>query len=189
MQRRSRKRMIYSVLVVLAWFGFAVDGTKALFSDSATLTSSTMATGTVDLLISNSQNSSSTIYEEERPGFNAQLSPGETQESYFLLKNTGTSSVDLDISVKSVVKTSVQDLPQSTTLKFTPVDSTGASIGEEVSDSVSALSVSTLPLKVTIPAGGYQRFRLKTSLASSYTQQNKSISYDLIFTGVQHLLP
>jgi len=38
---------------------------------------------------------------------------------------------------------------------------------------------------VIVPTSATQRFKLKATLASSYTAANQSIGYDLVLTGTQ----
>ena len=86
-----------ALCVLLGWLSFVADGAHALFSDSTTLTSNTLTTGSADILVSNSQSSSSSTYDTTRPGFSLSLVPGVTVEKFFLIKNASASDVDMDI--------------------------------------------------------------------------------------------
>lgn len=185
----TRKRILYGTTVLLVWLGFVTNGAYALFSDSAALTGNTIASGTASLLISNSQNPTSTIYEEARPGFAFTMSPGEYDEKYLILKNASQSNVDFDISVSAVLNNTVDtyDLPQSTTIEFTPVDELGTVIGESKSTLLGSLLTGPLPLNITVPKGSTMRLKMRTGILAAYTPQGVSVTYDLIFTGNQKI--
>ncbi|HZE86797.1 MAG TPA: hypothetical protein VE090_01185 [Methylomirabilota bacterium] len=89
------KRIILSLLIIIAVSGAAFAGTRALLSDQATLAASTFSTGTVDLRISNSV-STSASFADSQPGFTGSLLPGQTQTKFFRLRNL---SSDTDFSV------------------------------------------------------------------------------------------
>ena len=182
------KRLLYSVLIVLVWLGFVVEGSHALFVGSATLATNTISTGTANLLISNSQNGSSTTYADTRPGFALNLDPGDSDTHYFLLKNTGTGNVGFDITVAAMSASGLENLSmeQAINLEFTPVDSSGTATGSATTFPMIGLQTSPNQLNVTIPANSVQRFKLKTTLSSSYPNQNQTTGYDLMFVGVQH---
>lgn len=183
------KRLVYSLAIVLAWLGFVIEGSFALFSDGAVLAGNTLTTGTSDLMISNSQNSTSTIYDESRPGFSYRLNPGESAEKFFILKNVTESGPALDIGVFAQVPSVVPELMNATRFEFVPVDGEGVATGTAVNASLTQLTSGSLNLGASVLAGSTQRFKMKTLLDSGYSQQNVSLSYDLYFTGLQHYEP
>lgn len=191
MRTRWNRRLLYSLAVVLLWLGFVVEGSHALFSDQAVLAGNTLNTGTVDLQISNSQNPSSTTYADSRPGFTLNLAPGETDEHYFLLRNVSSSNVALDIIASDMIPNldtaDISQLASQTTIEFVPVDASGNPVGTAVQGNLQTIYSTNLPMGVSIPQGANQRFKMRTTLASSYSQQGKSISYDLQFNGLQHV--
>lgn len=183
---RTSKRLIYSLAIVLAWLGFVVEGSHALFNSSAILASNAITTGTAGLEISNSQNGSSTTYASSRPGFALNLNPGESDTHYFFLKNVSSGNTDFDISVNGVEADGASaTLEQGVQLEFTPVDSTGNPTGSVVSQPLQSILSSSLQLNVIVPANTVQRFRLKTTLSGTYAGQGDTTGYDLSFTGVQ----
>jgi hypothetical protein len=184
--RLSTRRFLYALIIVLAWFGFLIDGTQALFRDQALLKSNTISSGTAALLISNSQNASSTIYEHERPGFSYTLSPGQYEEKYLLLKNASGSDVSFDLEVQAVVQGVVNsELLYGAEIYFEPVDEQGVATGAAVGDSLYTLAQYSKPINVRIPKGVVQRLRMRTGLQPSVENQGLNLSYDLVFTGVQ----
>jgi hypothetical protein len=187
MRTKIPKRLFYSLLIVLLWLGFVVDGSHALFSDAATLAGNTITTGTADLLVSNSQNASSTVFEESRPGFAFTLSPGESGEKYFLLKNASGGNVDFDLSLSATVPNGNSPLATALNLAIQEIDETGTPTGTVFSVPLSSLLSEPTPLGLTIGKSTTKRFKLRTSLSSAYGTQADSISYDLVFTGNQHL--
>lgn len=184
--RKLPKRLFIGVCLALAWFSVAVQSSNALFNDSVTLTGNTITTGTVDLLISNSQNSSSTIYSDTRTGFSLVMSPGESQERYIILKNASNSTLAMDIDVQAMIQSgTIGDIFQNVQIEFLPVDSTGLAMGNSVNGTINSISNQRLRLGISIPQDSTQRFRIRTSLNANYNQQNQNASYDLIFYGTQ----
>jgi len=180
------KRLMYSLAIVLAWFGFVIEGSHALFSSAATLSGSTISTGNASLLISNSQAASSTTFADTRPGFSVNLNPGESDSHYFILKNTGTSGVPMDVSVTGAVTTdALAPITTMIALEFTPVDGTGVAQGPSVRAILNSM-VAPVRLTTTIPANATQRYMVKATLDPAYGLQGQSVSYDLAFTGIQH---
>lgn len=186
MFRKFPKRIFYSLAIVLAWLAFAVEGSHALFVDSVALTGNTITSGSADLLISNSQNGSSTTYSVDRPGFSFLLSPGQSEEQYFLLKNASISDVPFDIQFRAVSQVSNSDLKPAIKLEFTPVDSTGIATGSSFGGTLDEILTQEKASGVTIPAGSAQRFKMVVTLLPIYSKQNQTITYDLFFTGLQH---
>lgn len=190
MSRKISIRIVYTLGIVLVWLGFVLEGSHALFSDAASLTGNALATGNAALEVSNSQNGSSTLFAEVRPGFSYTLSPGQHEDKYFILRNNSGSEVPLDISVSPAIQApTASDLLPAFHLEFTPVDSSGALIGSSVDGNLSTMSIQPMSLGVVIPKGETQRFRLRAALLSTYAQQDQSLAYDLVFTGNQHLNP
>ncbi len=180
------KRVLYSVLIVLAWLGFVVEGSHALFSDFASLSNNSITTGTVDLQISNSQNGTSTVYADVRPGFAMIINPGESDDHYLILKNASQADTPFDIDVTASPQGTNPELFNALTVDFTPVDTQGTAVGAPVSVPMLTLVNSRLPLGITINKGSTQRILVHTKLAATYASQNQSITYDLTFNGTQH---
>lgn len=183
------KRLFYSLLVVMLWLSFVVEGAHALFQDTASLTGTTLTTGTVGLLISNSQNPSSTIYEHSRPGFSAAINPGESVERYFLLKNASQADIPLNIDGVAALQVGNQQITTATRVAVVPVDETGLPTGESTPLTISNANGPHSAIFATIPQGGTQRFKLITSLDAAYDGQNQTIAYDLLLTGTQKVSP
>jgi len=184
------KRIFFSVIIVLLWFGFVVDGAHALFTDSAILTDTTINTGSAHLLISNSQNPSSTLFDTSRPGFAINnLVPGESVDHYFFLKNTSDPDIDFDIAVQAIV---ARDTAQNSriqngiTVSIYPVDDTGTVAQQGFTRPLAGMS-NTLPTGFLVPQGETQRFILRVTLDPSFSEQNVGTTFDLIFTGTQHI--
>jgi len=190
MPRSLPRRVVYALLLALLWLGFVVEGSHALFASAATLGGSTITTGTTSLLISNSQNGTSTTFSDTRPGFSVSLAPGQHDDHYLILKNASSAAVDFDAAVMATVTApGPGTLAGATTLQFTPVDSSGATTGAMVQSALDTLNGQTLQLGVTIPQGTTQRFLVRTVLDSSYADQGQSLTYDLRFSGTQHYVP
>lgn len=183
------RRLFYGLLLVLLWLGYVVEGSHALFASAAGLTGTTLTTGTTSLLISNSQNGTSSLFSQSRPGFALSLSPGQHDDHYIILKNASPSNVDLDISAATALSNPIDNgLAALTTISFTPVDSSGTPTGAAQMGALDQFT-QNLSLNTTIPQGASQRFLMRTALDSSYSQQGQTISYDLNFSGVQHYVP
>lgn len=186
--KRSLKRVVYSLVVLLLWMSFVVDGAHAYFSDSVGLTGNTISTGSADLLISNSQNPTSTTYDDTRPGFAFNLTPGETQEKYFLLKNASTANIPFDISVMASAVTGSEQLRSNVDIEIFPVDDTGASAGQGIQESLDELLNNQSQIVATIAKGATQRFKLRVRLGFGLSEQDASLSYDLVFNGTQRVV-
>jgi hypothetical protein len=183
----TRKRILYSSTIILCWLGFVGKGTYALFNDTASLASNNISTGTASLLISNSQSASSTTYEDTRPGFSFTLSPGQTDEKFFLLKNTSQADIDFDIDATAVITSTadMKELPQNTTIEFIPVDEQGVATGQSASATLYNYSNGHIPIPVTVAKGGTARLKMRVGVNQNYGVQGVSATYDLIFTGNQ----
>jgi hypothetical protein len=186
MSLRTR-RLLYGLGLVLVWLGFVTEGSYSLFSDTATLASNTLTTGSIDLQVSNSQAGSSTTYSDSRPGFTHPVGPGQESVHYFLLKNQSPSDIPLDLLVMTSLYGESQMVADSVELSFTPVNADGDSIGSEVRTKLGDIVRVPESLGVTVAKGVAQRFRFAVVLSPGYTQQNQSVNYDLVFIGNQHL--
>lgn len=180
-------RFVMSILLVLAWLGFVVQGTHALFSDQVSLTGNIITTGGTDLQISNSQNGSSTLFADSRSGFSFDLSPGEWEDKYFFLKNVGSSDIALDIDVNCNSTGDSDAMLGSLSVEFTPVDSEGNPQGSKIATTLREMLSRHINLGVSVAEGKSQRFLLRVGLSANYFRQNDSAAYDLYFTGTQHL--
>jgi hypothetical protein len=180
------RRAIYSTLVVMLWLGFVVDGTHALFTGQAALTGTGMTTGTANLLVSNSQNANSTLFDTTRPGFSLSLVPGQTIDKYFMLKNTSDGQIDFDISVLTSNLTGGTDIADYLKIGIYPVDDSGLVSDAGFQADLRSLK-STTATNLLVPHGTTRRFILRTSLDTNYSVQGVTASYDLTFIGVQHM--
>lgn len=180
------RRILVALLAVLAWLGFVVEGSHALFTDQATLAGNSITTGTTNLLISNSQNASSTVYDKSRPGFALNLSPGEQSEKYFLLKNSSSGDVDFRLSIGA---TNLGSMPIAMgpflSLILMQVDDSGTAIGSPFVTLLSDTLSSSRETPFILPKGSTQRFKLISKLSDTYSTQGDAVSYDLVMTGKQ----
>jgi hypothetical protein len=183
----SLRKLSLSLMLVIVWLGFIVGGSHALFGDAASLSGNVITTGTANLLISNSQGSTYTQFDDSRPGFDYNLIPGQEESRYFVLKNGSASNVTFDISVSVIGQNTTPEVLSFVTLKFVPVDDAGNETGPVVSFGMTTYGSTVVPLGVQIPAGGVQRMKAITGLSSASTAQGKTIMYDLVFTGVQKI--
>jgi hypothetical protein len=186
-----KQRILFATLGVIAWTTLTAGGTRALLSDAATLTNNGLTTGSANLLISNSQASSSTTYEKVREGFSYTLNPGESVSRYFFLKNTSTSEIMLDTSVQAAITSGQSAMNDAIKIAFYAVDATGGTIGAEgpvIEASLTALQQQRLDLPgPAVGRGATQRYKMVISLAASVSSANQAVSYDLVFNGVQSL--
>jgi hypothetical protein len=160
-----------------------------VLSDSVTLTGISISTGTVNLEISNSQNSSSTLYADTRPGYSVSLSPDSISENYFFLRNSSSSAITFDIYAKAINLTGdVTTMENSLQLVFLPVDGSGNATGAGVTTSLAALRTQAVPLNVGVVSGTTQRFKMTLSANAGFSQVIKTVGYDLELTGVQHVI-
>jgi hypothetical protein len=173
------------------WVGLIAMESQAVFSDQVNLTGNSISTGSVNLLISNSQNPNSTTFEKAREGFSFDLLPGQSAEKYFLLKNASAYESNFEIGVGIAIKQiSSDDLAQYVLLEITPVDGEGNVVeGQVVYANLENLKTNPFPtLGPLIPKGGVQRYRLKTTMSESYQVPQVGVTYDLIFEGVQKVI-
>ena len=190
MKNRSRKTWVLLAALLVLWLSYTVQGSRALLSASASLTSNTISTGSANLLVSNSQNSSSTIYDTERPGFSFQINPGESVDKFFLLKNASVADVPLEVAV-SVPPAMLGSgmFPDSLSIEIVPVDADGQPIQDAVTarSSLADLMLKPQILDGEIAHSATKRYRLRTILSQNYDTPNSSVSYDLVLTGTQKL--
>jgi len=186
--RRLPRRTLFIVVLLLTWVSLAADTARALFSDSATLVGNTITTSSSELLVSNSQNQSSTTYASTRPGFSIALSPGQDSGQFFLLKNASDADTDLSIDASVIVTGGSQTIKDHIRIEFAEVDSEGVFIGAravaEMRDLVDGQRVS---LNSVVPKGSTRRYAMITSLDPNFTQSGDGVTYDLVLTGTQTL--
>ena len=182
-----RGRLVFSVFVILAWFGLIAEGAHALYSDTAALSSNSVSSGSVDLQVSNSQSATTTTYADSRIGFSFYLNPGESDEKYFFLKNVSTSNSSLDIDVIGGNPSTLGTIADAVTLEFLPVDSTGVAVGTPVAATLRYFLTNHVVLGTSLNKGDFQRFKVKALMSQSFSQPGASITYDLMFTGTQHV--
>jgi len=188
MRYTSKTKLALSASLLLMWVALIATESRALFNDSATLNGNAITTGSMSLLVSNSQSASSTTYEEVREGFSFNLLPGQSAEKYFLLKNTSPADAAFEIAVSLCFNAAYNsDLARNIMVDITAVDGEGTALSTPVVHSTAfELAENSLPvLGPLIPKGGYQRYKLKTSLAESYAIPNDVAAYDLTFIGTQ----
>ncbi len=167
-----------------------IRGAHALFYDQVALTSNTISTGTANLLISNSQSGSSTIYDKQRPGFDLVMNPGQVVDRYFLLKNASPSDVVFDIYAHVSVNSGTSSLIEAISFEFMPVDSEGVPIpgAENTSVALDRLTRDQVQLNSPpIAKGAVQRYRLRQSVSGFFGGQGEATSFDLQLVGRQHL--
>lgn len=185
MYRKNLTRVIWSIAIVFLWVGFVTDSAHAIFTDAVSLTGNVISTGSADLLISNSQNPSSTVFEDSRPGFSQMLSPGQTTEKYFLLKNASAADVSFGIDLQATNATGSANLRSAVNLEIIPIDGDGLPQGEGIAGTLNDLAQQHSRIFTSIGHGVTQRFKIRTGLSNGYADQNQSLTYDLVFTGTQ----
>lgn len=184
--RRIPRRLFWALLAVILWMGFLVDGSHALYADQVTLTGNSITSGTTDLLISNSQNASSTVFDKSRTGFAFNLSPGEQADRYFLVKNASDGDVDFRLSVAAAVSgTDYMSLIEHTQLVFKEIAPDGSETGNSTQVTLTALRNGPVETPFVITKGSTQRYKMSTSLTPDYGTQGQAATYDLIFIGNQ----
>lgn len=186
MPRNVPRKVLYSLSVLLLWLSFVVEGSHALFTSAATLTSSNIMTGTSMLTVSNSQDPSPTDFQTSAPGFTFTISPGTSQQYYFSLQNSSPSQIDLDIDASVANANLSNGIADATTLTFTPVDSLGSPTAEPSSATLTTLLNQHKTINSTVLKGGQQRYLVKASLAPTFTAQSLPLSFDIVLTGTQH---
>ena len=186
--RKGKKRSVLMALcVLLGWMSFVADGAHALFVSNAALTSNVITTGSSDILVSNSQNSTSTVFESTRPGFAISVTPGVPVDKYFLVRSVSPSGVDMDLDAHITTTTPPGLLSSSLLLSFVPVDSAGAEVGTPIVRSLESLTATHSPSFGLLLHNTTQRYKVSVLLDSAYKSQGDGITYDLILTGTQHL--
>ena len=189
MPQRVPRKVFYSLLIVLLWLGFLTEGSHALLTDSATIAANSLTTGSAGLMVSTSQDLTSPLFAQSRPGFTLNGIPGKSDSRYVSLRNDSPASVPLDIDLFSNIQSGANNIYSATVLGFTPVDVTGTSTGQPISATLASSSGGHIKLNVTIPPQGIQRFRMDTTVDQAYGLSGQNATYDLIFTGTQHYVP
>ena len=180
------KKLILSLFIITAVGATAIYSTRALLSDSVTLTTNTFSTGTVDLQISKN---ATTNYADTLSGLftNVQDLPGQTQTQYFYLKNNG-SGVDLSIAAQSAnISVNGGVLSSNVNVTFTPVDSSNTQIAGSTPVSHTLADWLTTPTLLgtpNVPSGGRQKYKMDVTLDSGVTSSG-TFSFDFTFTGTQ----
>lgn len=190
MKRFSRRKFLIVASGTLMWLGLIVSSSFAALSDSATLTGNSVTVGSANLLISNSQASSSTLYEKSREGFSFNLVPGQKSEKYFLLKNTSNGEVPLSVVMSASLTQPNVHLESAVTVEVAPVDSEGNLLADASfqGSTLKVLKDGQVQLDGIIPKGGFQRYRMRVSVNPGLSTPDLNIGYDLVFTGHQQVL-
>jgi hypothetical protein len=183
----KKQKIVVCALTLIAWTSFVATGSFALFRDQVTLTDNTVTTGTASLKISNSQNASSTIYEDSRVGFATELVPGQSSTKFFLVKNVSDATIGFDLSATVTLMGGSQGMVNGIQLEIMPVDENGIDLlGQHpVGGLLANMSSSVQPLGIVVQKGEVQRFRLTTSLVESIELQSDTASYNLVINGTQ----
>jgi hypothetical protein len=187
MRYRFARRLFFALLAVMLWLGFVVDGSHALFSDSVRLVGNTLTTGTTNLLISNSQNPTSTVFDKERAGFAMALNPGESVGKFFLIKNANDGGVNFQLFLNSALASGDTSMPLYVTVTLQEVDHDGVGVGPTAQFNLENLMHNYLELPFVVQTGEVKRFQIITKLEGAYSTQNTSIAYALNFSGTQKL--
>lgn len=171
-----------SMMVMTLVGGSAFTGTRALLSDTVTLTDNTYSTGSIDLQIG--KDGDANWYNTTLVGFtNLNLLPGQSAVNYPWLKNN--SNTDMTISVKASVTDSALD-PDKVLVSFVPVDGAGNPVGTVFGPyplSGYAAGYSNLP--DTLPVGAERRYKMTVQIASDVVTPNATSKFDLEFVGTQ----
>jgi hypothetical protein len=187
-QHRFSRRVFFALLAAILWAGFVVDGSHALFADQVTLTGNSIVSGTANLLLSNSQNPSSTVFDKSRAGFALNLSPGQDGEKYFLLKNSSDGDIDFKVSLSAVLtEDPSHDLSMHTRLVFNEIGADGLPTEVATTATLYSLSTSAQETPFIVPKGTTKRYLVTTHLDEAYQTQGQSLTYDLILIGTQYL--
>ena len=182
------KKLILSLLIIAGVGGSAVMGTRALLSDTASLTTNTFSTGTIGLEVATNP---VTTFAKNLPGFsNTNMLPGQTSTHFFKLRNNG-ADVDLSLAAQAIgVNTGGLD-PSKIIVKFSPW-STGTTGGSLVSGGT-VTSHTLLEWETGFPLGTPnlsqsstgKYYRMDVTIDPSATTGGMSSIFDFVFTGTQ----
>lgn len=177
-----KKRLIMSLSLLVLALSVGIAGTRALLSDSVTLTTNTFSTGTVDLQIGPSLESP---FAETLLGFTDTLNPGQNVDKFFYLKNnsvgTGLSIVAQATNPGGTIATT------DVTITFTPVNELNVPVGAAVAQTLAAWITTPSSLGFSLSAGATQRLRMNVAFSSGISASGASAIFDILFTGTQVL--
>jgi len=182
--KKMIKRILLSLLIITAVGASAVGATKALLSDSVTLTANTFSTGTVDLKIATGKNGGT--FQDTQVGFTeTDIFPGQTRTNFFRLRNVGSGSPDLLI-IAQAANVSGGIAASDVTITITPVNSSDVPVGSAVSHTLDSwLSTPDSLSPPNISANTTQRYKMNVTISSSVTTASASSIFDFVFTGTQ----
>lgn len=176
-----KKRLLLSISLLVLALSVGIAGTRALLSDTVTLTANTFSTGTVDLQIGLVSDS----FAETQLGFTETLNPGQNVNKFFYLRNNSVGS-GLAISAQTL-NVSGAIAPADVTLTFTPVDALDVPVGPAVSQTLAAWTTTPSSLAFSISAGSNQKVRMNVAFSSTISTSGASAIFDVMFTGTQVL--
>lgn len=176
------KRILMSVMVMTLVGGSAFTGTRALLSDTVTLTDNTYSTGSIDLQIG--KDGDPDWHDATVAGFtNLNLLPGNSADNYPWLRNT--SNTNMIVSVKATVTDNSLN-PDKVLLSFLPVDGGGNSAGTVFGPyPLSGYTAGPSNLPDTLLAGEAKRYKMTVQIASDVTTSNATSKFNLEFVGTQ----
>ncbi|MDP2671683.1 MAG: hypothetical protein Q8P13_04485 [bacterium] len=172
------KRVAFGFLTIAATLAAVVGITLAVFTDTATLSNNTLSTGDADLQIAEWTGSACGSFASSTPGIDSDdLAPGQEEVLPFCLKNNSDSAISLDITAATSIDSGALD-PSLVTVAL----DCGSGV---VSGTLDAPFPGTTI--VTIAPDAEVGCNIKQTLSGSATNSasNKSIQYDVVFTGTQ----
>ncbi|HUQ85837.1 MAG TPA: hypothetical protein VM077_05930 [Candidatus Limnocylindrales bacterium] len=179
------KRIILSLLIIAGVSGSAVMGTQALLSDTAALTSNTFSTGTVDLRVSKTGSTFSTV---STAGYTSGVRPGQTKFFDVYLRNV-TTDVALSLSGQATDITVTDITKDQVVVSFTPVNTDGSAIvGAPIATATLAQWETLLPYgypaEYNLAQSGTQRYKMGITMNSGITVDGSAV-FNFVFTGTE----
>jgi len=175
---KINKRIAFSFLTIAGTLTAVVGMTLAVFSDSATLGTNILDTGSADLQIAGNFPTCDDFGSSTGGISSTNLAPGEFGTKSFCLKNNSSGDFSLDVKATAVA-TGGSTLP--TSLVTVTVD---CGLGPKI---ITLDGTTQSDLLRTIGPGGQVNCTIKQEFSGTATNgaSNKNIHYTVTFTGTQ----
>lgn len=182
-----RKKVVFSLIIILAWMALMVTGVRAFFSTNTTISDNVISSGSVDLLLDTSGDSQP-HFSDSAPGFYDDVYPGSIGEYHYLwVKETSKNNLNLalDMRIFDRMVTFSESVRDNFSLEIEPVDENNNSMGVPVFMTWRDMENTRVPLKFNLLDGRVQKFRFRVVVSSALQDQSLFFHYDLIMGATQ----
>jgi predicted ribosomally synthesized peptide with SipW-like signal peptide len=177
------KRIMMSALSIMSALTIMGGATYAAFSDTATLTNNTFASGDASIQISVTNNTEP-AFGDTKPGFvgAANFFPGHEETFQFWIRNISPSPITLNTVAKFTGVTGNEDLQDNLLVTF---NCTGTGVVGPYTVNqweAGSASIATLPQN---SVGTDCTMKVAMPLSAPNTVQNQPTAFNVLFTGTQ----